>query len=184
MTRVRSSLTSATLLALAACSSSTEPVGNTLTALDARRVADAFAGIGAGSRGTLTLIDEETSACPKGGTLRITSLNPTAGGTERAAVVLSNCAVADSTGQVWTLNTLPRLDMTSTVTITDSTITSSTTTAGTLRVESSTTRGTCTTNARTDAVLRFAPPSTVRVRQSGTVCGQAIDSTWTEVMPK
>lgn len=177
MTRIA---TAFALAALAACASSTEPVTSTLTSLDARRAAGAFVAMGAGnSRESLTLIDENTSACPKGGTLRITAQNTGTNGVSRASVVLANCAAADSAGQVWTFSTVPQLDMTATVTVTDSSVVSATTTSGTMRVESNTVRGTCTTNARTELLLSFKTSETLRIRQSGTVCGQVIDTTYT-----
>ena len=173
-------LASVAVLGLTACSASTEPAGNTLTAVDARRAAGAFASIGGGGGSpTLATLDSITSACPKGGTVRTTMVTSGISSTSRATVVLANCAVADSAGALWTFTSLPRLELTATATISDSTVSSVSTISGTMRVESSTMRGICSTNTRLEAVLRRTAGGSVRIRQSGEVCGQAIDTTYT-----
>lgn len=178
-------LTSVAVLGLTACSSSTEPAGNTLASLDARRAADAFASIGGGSgSATLAVVDSITSACPQGGTVRTTMLTSGSISPARADVVLANCAVADDAGALWTFTSLPLLALSATATIADSIISSVTTVSGTMRVESSTVRGTCNTNTRLEAVLRLTSGGTLRIRQSGEVCGQAIDTTYTVTAPK
>ena len=172
------------MLGLTACSSSTEPAGNTLTAVDARRAAGAFASIGGGGRESLALIDSITSACPRGGTVRTTMLSSGTPSATRAAVVLANCAVADIAGALWTFTSLPRLELSATASVSDSTVSSISTVSGTMRVESSTVRGTCSLNTRLEAVLRLTAGGPVRIRQSGEVCGQAIDTTYTVSVPQ
>jgi hypothetical protein len=176
-------LAGSAIVGLAACSSSTEPVGNTLTAVDARRAASAFASIGSGGRETLMLVDSVTSACPQGGTVRSTMLSSGLS-TTRGAVVVANCAVADSAGELWTFTSLPRLELSVTATISDSTLSSVSTVRGAMRVESSTVRGTCSTNTRVETVLRLRAGGTVRIRQTGQVCGQTIDTTLTVPVPQ
>jgi hypothetical protein len=85
---------------------------------------------------------------------------------------------------LWTFTSLPRLELSVTATISDSTLSSVSTVRGAMRVESSTVRGTCSTNTRVETVLRLRAGGTVRIRQTGQVCGQTIDTTLTVPVPQ
>ena len=183
MTRSLTTVTCVAVLVLAACSSSTEPADPPLTALDARRAASAFASLGQGGdlggdigpeAGSTT-----TFSCPDGGSVR-TSVTNTGITNIRATLVFASCAVADSTGALWTFTSVPKLDVTITPTFSDSLLMTVSTTRGTLRVESSTVRGACPINTRVQTEIRPSTPPVLRVRQSGQVCGQAVDTTFTE----
>lgn len=178
---VRLTAACAALLACTACSSSTEPAAPALTGAPALRAAGVFAALGATSDVAVPGSGGSVTSCPKGGTVRSTITSATAT-TTRARITFASCAGADSTGQVWTFTSLPALDVSFTTAQTDSTISMDGTTSGTLRVESASTRGSCAIATRQQVTFRVAPPFSIRARQSGLVCGQAIDTTYSETL--
>ena len=169
-----------TSVAHAACSSPVEPVDPPLTHIDAARAAYAYSTFG--SREFLltpaTPAPDEPGAfaCPGGGSHR-TTLGPEGASPMRASFILKNCVLADSTGQRWTFTTLPQLDLATTFVSTDSVSTTVNVTTGTMRVESGTARGTCRIDIRKEVVMNYNERS-IRVKQSGTYCGQSADEAW------
>lgn len=185
MSRALSAITCVTLLAGAACSSATEPTPPALSGASALRAATVFSDFSQGAdrlrNATPSASDSTALACPKGGSYKTTA--DASGATISASVVYVNCGVADSTGQVWTFTSLPKLAITITPTLSDSVLTTVSTVTGAVRVESTGVLGTCSIDSRMRVDSPLSPPITLRVRQTGQVCGQVVDTTWTVTLP-
>lgn len=182
MPRVRNTPVLIALLACTACSSPSEPSDPALTGATALRAASVYASLGSTSDAVMDISpggNGTVTTCPRGGSVRASSI-VTSGATTRASLTFASCAVADSAGQLWTFTSLPKLDVSITSTTTDSTATLIGNTTGAMRIESSGVRGTCSIASRQEVDFRLTPPLTVRVRQTGQVCGQSIDTTFTE----
>jgi hypothetical protein len=168
------------LLACAACSSPAEPSDPGLAGSEAQRASFAFASLSSSAEilRTQTPVVGEPGAvtCPYGGSQR-TTLVPSGASTARAALILKGCVLADSAGQRWTFTTLPQLDVGGTYVYADSISTNVSTLTGSMRVESANVRGTCRIDYRQVTVSNYVT-RTVRVTQSGTYCGQSVDTTW------
>ena len=185
MSRRTTAITAIALLACAACSSATEPEAPALTGETAVRAASLFAAFSQGPDGFVITSpgpNGPTAAvsCPQGGSFRTTVVDD-AGETVRGAIAFRSCGIADDSGQLWTFTSLPTLALTVTPVITDSTLTADGSIIGALRVESAGVRGTCSIDSRVRIEVRLTPPFTERVRQTGRICGQVVDSTWTTV---
>ncbi|MBC7841330.1 MAG: hypothetical protein H7099_03425 [Gemmatimonadaceae bacterium] len=184
MPRSRTTPVVIALLACAACSSPSEPADPALTGTAALRAASIYASLGSSSDAVLDLSEggnSPSATCPRGGSIRASSI-VTSGATTRASLTFASCAVADNAGQLWTFTSLPRLVVSITSTSTDSTTTLVGNTTGAMRIESSGVRGTCSIASRQQVDFKLTPPLTVRVRQTGQVCGQSIDTTFTEIL--
>jgi hypothetical protein len=178
-------ITALAFLACAACSSATEPEAPALSGETAVRAANLFAAFSQGPDGFVTSSSAPTDpraavSCPRGGSFRTTVVDD-AGETVRGAVAFRGCGIADASGQLWTFTSLPTLALTVTPVITDSTLTADGSIIGALRIESVGVRGTCDIDTRVRIELRLTLPYTERVRQTGRICGQPVDSTWTTV---
>jgi hypothetical protein len=178
MSRALSAIACIALLTNAACGSSTEPADPALSSATAERAANVFSRFslspqisGAGVKGRFVF------ACPGGGSIRNAVDNPAP--VIEASLIYDRCSVADGGGQLWTFTTLPALAITLTTARIDSALVSTIALVGTFRVESRDVRGTCAIDSR----LRFEPnldaAVPLRIRQTGQVCGQVIDTTWT-----
>ncbi len=175
-------VTGITLLACAACSSATEPEAPALSGDNAMRAANVFAAFSQGPDGFVSSSPSPndptaTVTCPRGGSFRTTV--DESGATTRGSVAFRGCGIADASGQVWTFTSLPTLALVVTPTVTDTTLTAVGSIIGALRVESAGVRGTCSIDTRVRVEVRLTPPFTERGRQTGQVCGQVIDTTWT-----
>lgn len=176
-----------TLLACAACSSATEPDAPALNGETALRAANAFTAFSQGPDGFVSSSRDPneptaTVSCPRGGSFR-TTVDDAGEAAARGSVAFRGCGFADASGQVWTFTSLPTLALVVTSTVTDSTLTADGSIVGALRVESVGVRGTCSIDSRLRFEVRLTPPFTERVRQTGQVCGQAIDTTFTTTLP-
>jgi hypothetical protein len=184
MPRALSATTCVALLACSACSSTTEPVDPVLSGTTALRAANVFTSLSMGSgafQTAATANDPAAFTCPRGGSFKNT-IDAT-GETIRASLIYVGCGVADSAGQVWTFTTLPKLSITLTPVRTDSSLVTTSTLTGGLRVESSGVRGSCYIDNRVRVETSLTAPVTLRIRQSGQICGQTIDTTWTATLP-
>lgn len=182
MPRLRTTPVYLVLLACSACSSPSEPADPALTGTTALRAARVYASLGSTSDAVIDISpggNVPATTCPRGGSIRASSI-VAAGAATRASLTFASCAVADSAGQLWTFTSLPKLDVSITSTSTDSTATLVGNTTGAMRIESSGVRGTCGIASRQQVEFRLTPPLTVRVRSTGQVCGQSIDTTFTE----
>lgn len=152
------------------------------TALRAATVFTSF-GMGSGLLQTTvaTVNDPAAFTCPRGGSFKNT-IDGT-GATIRLSLVYSGCSIADSAGQVWTFTTLPKLTMTIAPIPTDSSLVTTSTLSGAIRVESSGVRGNCIIDNRMRVETSLTAPVTLRVRQSGRICAQTIDTTWSSTLP-
>lgn len=179
-------ITGVALLACTACSAATEPEAPALSGEAAVRAASAFAAFSQGPDGFVSSSPSPngtsaTVTCPRGGSFRTTV--DAASETLRGSIAFRGCGVADSTGQVWTFTSLPSLAIVVTPTEADSLFTLAGSIIGALRVESAGVLGTCTIDSRLRLEVRRTPPFTERFRQTGQICGQAIDTTWTTTVP-
>jgi hypothetical protein len=184
MPRALSVTTCVALLICAACSSTTEPVDPVLSGTTALRAANVFTSFSMGPGGlptTAAANDRTAFACPRGGSFKNTI--EASGATIQASLIYVDCSVADSAGQVWTFTTLPKLSITLTPVRTDSSLVTTSTLTGGLRVESSGVRGSCYIDNRVRVETSLTAPVTLRIRQSGQICGQTIDTTWTATLP-